>query len=100
MSTLAFPFFICSSTFLQVTRTTRTAIKAWMGSKFRKIGPGSRELAALEHLKKSPYTYNGRNVSTLVLSFLNGPSSFLQITRTIIKSLNEFELLPDPITNY
>ena len=28
--------------------------KAWMGSKFGKIGPGSAELAALEHLKKSP----------------------------------------------
>ena len=27
-----------------------TAIKAWMGSKFGKIGPGPTELAALEHL--------------------------------------------------
>ena len=27
------------------------AIKAWMGSKFRKIGPGSAELATLERLK-------------------------------------------------
>ena len=52
MSTLALPFFIGSSLFLQVTRTS---IKAWMCLKFRKIGPGSAELAALEHLKKSPY---------------------------------------------
>ena len=40
MSTLALPFFIASSLFLQVTMT---AIKAWMGSKLGKIGPGSAE---------------------------------------------------------
>ena len=51
MRTLALPFFIGSSSFLQVTRT---AIKVWMGSKFGKIGPGSLELASLEHLIKSP----------------------------------------------
>ena len=49
MSTLTLPFFIRSSLFLQVTRT---AIKAWIGSKFGKIGPGSAELATLERLKK------------------------------------------------
>ena len=64
-----------------------TAIKAWMGSKFGKIGPWSAELATLERLKKSPYTYNGRNVvNTLVLSFLNESYSFLQITRTTMKA--------------
>ena len=51
MSNLTLPFFIGSYSFLQVTRT---AVKAWMGSKFGKIGPGSAELAALERLKKSP----------------------------------------------
>ena len=49
VSTLALPFFIGSSVFLQVRMT---AIKAWMGSKFGKIGPGSAELATLECLKK------------------------------------------------
>ena len=49
MITLALPFFFGSSLFLQVTRT---AIKSWMGSKFGKIGTGSTELTALEHLKK------------------------------------------------
>ena len=48
MSTLALPFFIGSSSFLQATRT---AIKAWMGSKIGKIEPGSVELATLERLK-------------------------------------------------
>ena len=83
MSTLAHPFFI-GSLFLQVTMT---AIKACMGSKFGKIRPGSAELATLERLKKSPYTYNERNVlSTVVLSFLIGSYSFLQVTRTTIKA--------------
>ena len=48
MSTLALPFFIGSSLFLQVTLTT---IKAWMSSKLGKIGPGSAALATLEYLK-------------------------------------------------
>ena len=51
MSTLVLPFFVGSSLFLLVTMT---AIKAWMGSKFGKIGPGSAELATLKCLKKSP----------------------------------------------
>ena len=44
MSTLALLFFIGSSLFLQVTMT---AIIAFMGLKFGKIGPGSAELATL-----------------------------------------------------
>ena len=45
------------------------------------------ELAALESLKKSPYTYNGRNiVTTLVPTFSIGSSSFLQVTRSAMKA--------------
>ena len=51
MSTLVLPFFVGASLFLLVTMT---AIKAWMETKFGKIGPGSAELATLERLKKSP----------------------------------------------
>ena len=51
MSTLAPPFYIGSSSFLQITRR---AIKVWMGLKFSKIRPGSAELAAFERLEKSP----------------------------------------------
>ena len=51
MSTLAPPFLIGYSSFLQVKRTV---IKALMGLKFGKIGPESAELAALERLEKSP----------------------------------------------
>ena len=67
VSTLAPSILIGSYSFLYVTR-----ISIWMCLKFGKIRPGSTELAALERLKKSPYTYNGRNVvSSLLLSDLN-----------------------------
>ena len=97
VSTRAPSFLIGSYSFLQVTRT---AIKAWMGLKISKIERGSMELAALEDLKKSPYTCNGSNVvSTLMLSFLDGSSSFLQGqlffilvgNQDIHKSMDEFE---------
>ena len=48
MTTLAPSFLICSSLFLQVTRTT---IKSRMGSKLGRIQPGTYELAALEPLE-------------------------------------------------
>ena len=84
VTTLAPSYLIGSSLFLQVTRTT---ITSWMGSKFSKIRSGTHELAALECREKSPYTYNGRNiVTTLVQSFLDGSSSFLQVTRPTIKA--------------
>ena len=59
-----------------------------MGLKFGRIRPGTYELAALERQEKSPSkTYNWRNVvTTLVPSFLDGSSSFLQITRPTIKA--------------
>ena len=84
MTTLATSFLICSSLFLQVTRKT---IKSRMGLKFGRNRPGTYEFPALERLEKSPETYNGRNVvTTLVPSFLDGSSSFLQITRPTIKA--------------
>ena len=84
MTDLAPSFLIGSSSFLQATRKP---IKSRMGSKFDKIGPGTYELPALERLQNSPYTYNGRNVvTTLFTSFLDGSSSFLQVTRPTIKA--------------
>ena len=59
-----------------------------MSSKFGQIRPWTAVLAALERLKKSPKTYNGRNVmTTLAPSYLIGTSSFLQETGTCIKAL-------------
>ena len=84
MTTLAPSFFIGSSLFLQVTRTT---IKSWMGLKFGSVRRMTYKLAAPECLEKSPLTYNRRNVvTTLVASFSNGSSSFLQVTRSAIKA--------------
>ena len=51
VNTLAPLFLIRSSSFLQVRRTT---IKSWTSSKFDQIGWWTAELAALEHLEKSP----------------------------------------------
>ena len=84
MTTLAPSYLIGSSSFLHLTRTI---IKSRMSSKFSRIRQGPYELAALERLEKSPYTYNGRNVvTTLVLSILNGSSLFLHAIRTTIKA--------------
>ena len=58
----------------------RTTIISRASSKFGPIRLGTAELAALELLKKIPYTYNGENlVSTLAHSFLIGSSSFLPV---------------------
>ena len=84
MTTLTPSFLIGSFLFLQVTRTT---IKSWNGSKLGSIPRRTYELAALEGLEKSPKTYNGRKVvTTLVPSFSNGSSSFLQVTKSTIKA--------------
>ena len=75
MSTIEPLFFIGSSSFLQVTRTT---IKAWIS--YVGIPPLTLELAALECLKN-------RTISLLAPSFLIGYSSFMQVRRTTIISL-------------
>ena len=80
MSTLAPSFFIRSSSYLQVTKTSITS------SKFCQIGPRTAELAALERMKKIPETYNGENdVITFSPLFLIGSFSYLQVMRTCIK---------------
>ena len=84
MATLATSFFIGSSSFLGITRTT---ITSRMSSNFDQVRHQIAELAALERLEKSPKTYNGENVvATLAPLFFIGSSSFLQVTRTTIIS--------------
>ena len=74
---------IGSSSFLQVMRKTKTS---QMCLKFGQIGLRTAELAVLERLEKSPWTYNGKNVvTTLGLSNLIESSSFLQVMGTCIK---------------
>ena len=85
---------IGSSSFSLVRRTT---IKSRMNLKFDPIRPRTAELAALERLKKIPYTYKWRNiVSTLAPSFLLGSTSYLQVTSTTIKAWmsSKFGLIP------
>ena len=56
-------------------------------SKFSQIRPPTAELAALERLKKSPYTYNGKNdVATFSRLFLIGSISYLQVTMTYMRA--------------
>ena len=62
-------------------------MRSRMSLKFGKIRPWTAELAALERLKKSPLTYNVKDVeNTPAPSFLMGSSSFLQVMRTVIRS--------------
>ena len=89
MTTLAPSFLIGSSSFLQVQRAT---IKAWMSSKFGQIRPWTVGLAALECLTKSPKTYKGRNV----VSILKRSYSFLQIRRTTIKARMSLKIIKIP----
>ena len=52
---------------------------------FDQIRSRTAELAALNRLEKSPYTYNAENVvNTLAPSVLIGSFSFLQDMRTYI----------------
>ena len=80
MNTLAPSFLLGSFSFLQ---SMRTNIISRMSSSFKQIRSLTRELPALERLKKSMHNI----VNTLAPSFLIGSSSFLQLTRTTIKSL-------------
>ena len=55
--------------------------------KFSQIGPPTAELAALECLKKSPYTYDGKNgVATFSQLFMIGSISYLQVTMTYMRA--------------
>ena len=67
-----------------------------MSSKFGEIRPWTTELAALERLKIS-YTYSGEKdvitFSPLILFILAGND-------VMHKSLDEFEIRPDPTTGF
>ena len=64
-----------------------TYMRARRRSKFGQIRLLTAELAALEHLKKSPYTYNGKNgVAIFSQLFLIKSFSYLQVTMTYIRA--------------
>ena len=66
--------------------------------KFGKIRPRTIELAAFERLKKkSPYTFNGKNgVVTFFSAVFDRILFILGGNDVIHKSLDEFEIRPDP----
>ena len=57
-------------------------MKAWMSQDFGQIPPPTSEFASIERPEKLMYNV----VNNLAPLFLIGSSSFLQVTRTIIKS--------------
>ena len=64
-----------------------TCKRACRSSKFGQIRLLTAELAARERLKKSEYTYNGKNgVATFSQLFLIKFFSYLQVTMTYIRA--------------
>ena len=62
-------------------------MRAWRSSKLGQIRLLTAELAALERLKKSPYTYNGKKgVATFSQLFLIKSFSYLQVRMTYIRA--------------
>ena len=99
MTTLAPSFFVGSSLFLQVTRTT---IISRMGSKFSKIGPGTYELAALERLEKSPdlLLLSWEKCCDHSNTFIFGWIFSLADNKTNHESSDRFEFGQDSITDF
>ena len=78
-----------------------TCIRAQMSSNFGLIGPPTAELAALERLKKSPYTYIGGKWCCHFFSAILYQILFILAGNDdIYKSLDEFEIRPDPIKDH
>ena len=68
-------------------------MRAWRSSKFGEIRILTEELAALERLKKSPTTYNGKNgVATFSWLFLIGSISYLQVRVTYMRAWMNLKL--------
>ena len=88
MATLTPLFLIGFSSFLQVTSTTITSRTS---SNFDQIRSRAAELAALEHLE---------NPHRLIMGEIDWIFFLLADNKNMHKSLNEFEFLPNPTTDY
>ena len=72
-----------------------------MSSKFGEIRPLTRELAALEGLKKSHRLYNGEKGCHHIFSSIFAWILFILAGNEVMhKSLDEFEIWPDPTTGF
>ena len=94
MTALASTFLIGSSLFFHLTSTL---IKDWMSSKFCRIRPRTYELAALEHLEKSPWEKRCDHSSAFNFEWIY---FILADKKDNYESLNEFEFCQDPITYF
>ena len=92
-------FFIRSFSYLQVMVT---CMRARRSSKFGQIRPLTAELAALERLKKSPWTYNGKKWCCQFFSAVLDRIHFILAGNDDIRydELDEFEIWPDPTTGF
>ena len=93
VNTLAPLFFIGSSSYWQVMRTSITSRTS---SKFGQIGPRAAELAALERLEKSPWETSCEHSSSFIFESIN---LILAGKENIHESLDEFKLRPNTTTN-
>ena len=72
-----------------------------MSSSFGRIRPRTTELAALEHLKKIPLTYNGGKRCHHIFSAIFDWILFIFAdNEDMHKSLNEFEIRQDATTGF
>ena len=74
-----------------------------MSSKFGEIRPWTTELAALEHLKKSHRLIIEKMTSSHFLCYFSYDPFILLIlagNEDMHRSLNEFEIRPDPTTGF
>ena len=78
-------------------RLTRTLIINWMSFKFCRIRPRTYELAALEHLEKSPWEKRCDHSSAFNFKWI---CFILADKMDNYESLNEFKFRQDPITYY
>ena len=71
-----------------------------MSSKFGDIGPWTKELAALERLKKSHGLIMEKMTSSNFLRYFHLILFILAGNKDLHKSLDEFEIRPDPTTGF
>ena len=75
-----------------------TCMRARRSLKFGQIRLLTVELAAIERLKKSTYTYNGKKWCCHFFSAIRDQILFILAgNNDVHKSLHEFEIRPDPI---
>ena len=97
MRTLALPFFIGSSLFLQAIRT---AINAWIGWNSARSDQGLQKELPLKVWKNLHRLIMGELLWALWCFHLEWIFIILAGNKDNHKSLNEFEFLPSPITNF